>query len=114
MQVRVIESRRGSPDGIATPLYHAGKVYGPKTVPRMPADLAAVFVREGWGEEVNPAAVEAKALAAAPENKMREAEENKDDVRDDDVFVEVEDEAEAHAAAEAVETGVTPPDVGAR
>ncbi len=45
---RAICSR--SPDGIKINVYKAGKTYGPTTNPPMPADLATVFLREGWGE----------------------------------------------------------------
>ena len=75
MKVLVTQNQRGSPNGIAVHLYKAGKVYGPKTIPPMPPELAAVFVREGWGEAVP---VVAKAMVGAPENKMLNgADENK-------------------------------------
>ena len=77
MRVLVTKNQRARPDNTGVYLYKAGKTYGAETVPPMPADLAAVFVREDWGEEAKPAAV-AKALPAAPENKMLDgAHENK-------------------------------------
>jgi len=76
MQVLVTKTKPGSPDGIAVHSYKEGSVYGPATVPPMPADLAIVFVREHWGEVVEE--VHPKALPGAPENKMLGgAEENK-------------------------------------
>ncbi len=65
MQVLVTKTQMGSPDGTTVHEYMTGKTYGPTTNPPMPLDLSAVLVREGWGEEVV-----AKALPAAPEDKM--------------------------------------------
>ena len=45
-----------SPDGVTVHRYAAGQVYGVDSDPPMPADLAAVFVREGWGEAIEDAA----------------------------------------------------------
>ncbi len=73
-RIRVLEMRRGSPDGVTVHRYLAGETYGPDTDPPMPADLAVVFLRECWGQEV-----QAKALVDVPGNKMLDgAEETKD------------------------------------
>ncbi len=73
-QIRVLITTRASPDGVTVHRYLAGQVYGPATVPPMPADLAVVFLRECWGQEV-----QAKALVGVPGNKMLDgAEETKD------------------------------------
>ncbi len=66
MDIRVTRTTTGSPDGVRTALYRAGEIYGPASEPPMPADLARVFLREGWAVEAAP---EAKDLGAAPENK---------------------------------------------
>ncbi len=52
VRILVLVTTRASPDGAAVHRYLAGQVYGPETDPRMSADLAAVFVREGWGEAI--------------------------------------------------------------
>ncbi len=69
MQILVTETRRGSPDGIETALYRAAHIYGPDTEPQMPGHLAAVFIQQGWGQEVDSAVRHAKALGGPPENK---------------------------------------------
>lgn len=65
MQVLVNRNQRGSPDGIKINVYKAGKTYGPTTNPPMPADLATVFLREGWGEAIEDAANRKRGTAAA-------------------------------------------------
>ncbi len=65
MQVLVNRNQRGSPDGIKINVYKAGKTYGPTTNPPMPADLATVFLREGWGEAIKDAANRKRGTAAA-------------------------------------------------
>ncbi len=65
MQVLVNRNQRGSPDGIKVNVYKAGKTYGPTTNPPMPADLATVFLREGWGEAIEDAANRKRGTAAA-------------------------------------------------
>ena len=65
MQVLVNRNQRGSPDGIKINVYKAGKTYGPTTNPPMAADLATVFLREGWGEAIEDAANRKRGTAAA-------------------------------------------------
>ncbi len=48
--VRILTTTRASPNGTDVYRYVAGRVYGSDTDPPMPPDLAAVFVREGWGK----------------------------------------------------------------
>ena len=48
-KVLVTVTTRASPDGTAVHRYVAGENYGPDSDPPMPAGLAAVFLREGWG-----------------------------------------------------------------
>lgn len=43
MRVAVVKTTDASPDGILVRTYEAGQTY------EMPADLASVFLREGWG-----------------------------------------------------------------
>ncbi len=50
LRIRVLSDRRASPDGVTVHTYQAGEIYGPDSDPPMPADLAAVFLCEGWGE----------------------------------------------------------------
>ena len=105
MQVLVTKTARGSPNGTTIHEYKAGKTYGPKSNPPMPTDLSAVFVREGWGEEVV-----AKTLPAAPENKMLDgAEEDKADggssaapANGEDDPIETQADAPAEVIPEAV------------
>ncbi len=73
-RILVTTTTRASPDGTAVHRYLAGETYGPDTDPPMPAELAVVFLRECWGQEV-----QAKALVGVPGNKMLDgAEETKD------------------------------------
>ncbi len=46
--IRMRSTQLGSPDGHAVHRYEAGATYSGETQPPMSADLAAVFVREGW------------------------------------------------------------------
>lgn len=57
MLVEIIKSQPGSPDGNTVIDYQAGQTY------QMPDDLAAIYLREGWGRSAE------KAVEAAPENK---------------------------------------------
>ncbi len=52
-QIRVLITTRASPDGVTVHRYMAGQSYGVDSVPPMPPDLAATFLREGWGERVD-------------------------------------------------------------
>ncbi len=63
-RIRVLEMRRGSPDGVTVHRYLAGETYGPETQPPMPADLAETFLREGWGEAIKDAANRKRSAAA--------------------------------------------------
>jgi hypothetical protein len=44
MQVRILSTHKGSPDGVQVQVYPAGEVVD------MPSRLANIFVREGWAE----------------------------------------------------------------
>lgn len=66
--IRMTESIKGSPDGIAVNTYEAGQSY------EVPTSLATVFLEQGWGKESKPkkkkpAERRTKNLGAAPENK---------------------------------------------
>ena len=50
VQILVTTTTLASPDGVNVHTYRAGETYGPETEPPMPADLAATFLRERWGE----------------------------------------------------------------
>ena len=50
VQILVTTTTRASPGGVNVHRYVAGETYGPETEPPMPADLAATFLRERWGE----------------------------------------------------------------
>ena len=49
-QILVTKTTRASPDGTAVHRYAEGETYGPESDPPMPAELAATFLREGWGQ----------------------------------------------------------------
>ncbi len=68
VRIHILETRDGSPDGITVVRYRPGETHD------MPVDLAAVFLREGWGKVVpkrkdTGPAPENKAIEAPPENK---------------------------------------------
>lgn len=46
IKVKMTETRLGSPDGIQVNTYESGRVYD------LPTDLAEVFLRERWADEV--------------------------------------------------------------
>lgn len=48
MRVRMIVTKKGSPDPCTVNTYQEGQEY------EVPAPLGTVFVREGWAEEVKP------------------------------------------------------------
>lgn len=56
MRVRVLTTMKGSPDGNRVFTYEEGREYDKGSRPPMSPDLAVVFVAEGWGELVYPAA----------------------------------------------------------
>lgn len=61
MRIRMKETRRGADDGHTVREYLAGREYDLSGTPRA-EDLAQVFVREGWADEVKapPAAEPAR------------------------------------------------------
>ena len=71
MQIKMLESRSGSPDGMATVFYQKGLEY------RLPDDLARVFLEEKWAVATRPPASGKKDLGAAPENKSAQAKAKK-------------------------------------
>jgi hypothetical protein len=54
MNIRMLKTMRGSPDGIQVFEYRAGQKYD------LPDDLAQVFLREGWAEEDKELVLETK------------------------------------------------------
>jgi hypothetical protein len=46
MQIQIIETRRGSPDGHTVTQYHAGETY------EVPHTMGTQFIRNGWATEV--------------------------------------------------------------
>jgi len=67
MKVKMTETLRGSPNGIAIFVYEEGKTYD------LPDDLGELFVKNGSAIEVKDkkAAPKTKAHTKAPENKKR-------------------------------------------
>ena len=49
-RILVTKTTRAAPDGLTVYRYLAGEIYDLDSDPPMPADLAAVFLCEGWGE----------------------------------------------------------------
>ncbi len=70
--IRMRSTQLGSPDGHAVHRYEAGATYSGETVPPMSADLAAVFLREGWAEDANTPPTEPTPLPAAPVMRRRQ------------------------------------------
>ncbi len=62
MRVLVTKTTRAAPDGLTVRRYEAGQSYD------LPADLARVFIAEGWGRAMEAAPAN-KAFARAPETK---------------------------------------------
>ena len=62
MQVLVTKTTRAAPDGLTVCRYEAGQSYD------LPADLARVFITEGWGRAMEAAPAN-KAFERAPETK---------------------------------------------
>ena len=76
MEIRMLETKSGSPDGLTVQNYSAGRVYD------VPEALATVFIAMGVarleGNTLSEPMQEQKAEAATPENKAEEgAPENK-------------------------------------
>ena len=87
MKIKMLSTQKGSIDGIHLATYEAGSVHA-MSASKGERELSAVFIREGWAIEVppdppetpaqeQPASAgffmpvdEAKAIEAAPENKM--------------------------------------------
>ena len=46
IKVRMIQTKKGSPDGIRVIEYQKGEIYD------LPASLAEVFLREGWAKKI--------------------------------------------------------------
>jgi len=67
MNIRMLQTTRGSPDGIQVFEYRAGEKYD------LPDDLAGVFLREGWAEEDKELVLETKAgpQPEAPARKQK-------------------------------------------
>lgn len=55
MQVKMLETRRGSPDGFTVARYHAAGIY------EIPDSLAASFINKGQAVAVNPKSLEQAA-----------------------------------------------------
>ena len=72
-RIRVVISSRASPDGVTVHTYEAGQVYGPDSDPPMPAGLAGVFVREGWGERCDAVPSGVRVDASRSHAPSREA-----------------------------------------
>ena len=67
MRIRMLQTTRGSPDGIQVFEYRAGGKYD------LPESLAAVFLREGFAEEDKELVLETKEepRAEAPARKQK-------------------------------------------
>lgn len=64
VKVRMLQTQRGSPDGVHVHVYEQGQTYD------LPESLAVVFLRQQWAEEVmeeqpEPAATHPEADAEA-------------------------------------------------
>ena len=71
MQIKMLESRSGSPDGIATVFYQKGLECC------LPDDLARVFIEEKWAVATRQSESGKKDLGPAPENKSAQAKAKK-------------------------------------
>jgi hypothetical protein len=72
VKIRMLTTQRGAEDGVTLRTYEAGKEYDLSHSPGQ-LDLAAVFVREGWAEEVRAAAPPPAPESSAPEPAPPEA-----------------------------------------
>lgn len=73
MKVRMLRTQNGSPDGIQVFVYEAGRKYD------IPAELAAVFLAQGWAEEDKELALEVKDEIALSEEKTKNRKRRKQD-----------------------------------
>lgn len=65
MQIKMLKTMAGSEDGAVTRLFRAGEVYQLGQSARA-VELAKVFLREGWAEEVVDAGADAPPVEAPP------------------------------------------------
>ena len=67
MKVRMLITKRGSPDGLEVREYEAGKKYD------LPERLAGIFLSQGWAEEDKELVLETKAepQGEAPAEKRK-------------------------------------------
>ncbi|GJL78805.1 MAG: hypothetical protein NPINA01_17940 [Nitrospinaceae bacterium] len=67
MEIKMLETRMGSPDGVSVFSYSKGKEY------ELPEGLARVFINEEWAKPVNTPSKtpRRKDKGAAPENKSK-------------------------------------------
>lgn len=63
MKIRMLLTKRGSPDGITVLEYEAGRKYD------IPAPLATIFLAQGWAEED-------KELTLETKNRLQPIQEN--------------------------------------
>lgn len=69
VKIKMLETRKGSPDGMTVCSYQRGEQY------ELPDELARVFVREGWAKQVQARGrkrgTQKKDLGPTLENKMK-------------------------------------------
>lgn len=65
MRIKMLQTQRGSPDGVTVLTYEAGKEYD-LTATRGARELAEVFVLNDWAEEAKASATAPRAAAESP------------------------------------------------
>lgn len=77
MRIRMKERRMGSPNGRHVYAYEAGETYDADTTPPVDDDLASVFVREEWADDLD-------AMPTTPAAKRARKVTGPDEVKEDD------------------------------
>lgn len=81
MHVRMLSTRRGSPNGVDVRRYEKGQIY------YVSESLGQTFVKEGWAEEVQQnEEQEQETKEPASEDKSIEPSEDKEDEEGSDVW----------------------------
>lgn len=116
MKVKMLQTMRGSPDGIRVFRYLEGEIYDEKSAPHMPESLASVFlsekVAEVFDEEKAQKTVRETKVVTVPEKAVAEKTQE-----DKQVLSEAPYDVSLHTVSEVLEdarTGAITPEQAIR